>query len=55
MLDCGDLLRVNVEAGGEKKPYCDAIIRECIALVEKILYEKEKLMGGHIDDTTAFS
>ncbi len=43
LLDCGDLLRVNVEAGGEKKPYCDGIIRECIALVEKILYEKGKL------------
>ncbi len=43
LLDCGELLRVNSEAGGEKKPYCDGIVGECVCLVEKILREKGKL------------
>lgn len=42
-LDCGDLLRINAEAGGEKKPHCDAMVYECVALVEEILKEKGKL------------
>ena len=42
-LDCGDLLRINAEAGREKKPHCDAMVYECVALVEEILKEKGKL------------
>ena len=40
MLECADLLRVNRERGGEKKPHCDAMVYECVALVEEILKEK---------------
>ena len=43
ILDCGELLRVNAESGLPKKPYCDALVRECAALVEEILKEKQKL------------
>lgn len=39
-LDCANLLRLNKEAGGEKKPHCDQMVYECVALVEGILREK---------------
>lgn len=42
-LDCADLLRINAEAGGEKKPHCDAMVYECVSLVETILKEKGKI------------
>ena len=40
MLDCAELLRRNKELGGEKKPHCDALVFECVSLVESILKEK---------------
>ena len=40
MLDCVDLLRRNKELGGEKKPHCDALVYECVSLVERILRER---------------
>ena len=43
MLDCADLLRRNKELGGEKKPHCDGLVFECVALVERILREHGKL------------
>ena len=43
MLDCADLLRRNKELGGEKKPHCDGLVFECVALAEKILREHGKL------------
>ena len=43
MLDCADLLRRNKELGGEKKPHCDALVYECVSLVEKLLRERGKL------------
>lgn len=43
MIDCKDLLRANAESGGEKMPHCNAMIRESIGCVEKILKEKGKL------------
>ena len=43
MLDCADLLRRNKELGGEKKPHCDALVFECVTLVERILREHGKL------------
>ena len=43
MIDCKDLLRANAENGGEKMPHCNAMIRESIGCVEKILKEKGKL------------
>ena len=43
MLDCADLLRRNKELGGEKKPHCDGLVFECVALVEKILRAHGKL------------
>jgi len=39
-LDCADLLRINKERGGEKKPHCDAMVYECVSLVEEILKER---------------
>ena len=43
MLDCADLLRRNRELGGEKKPHCDALVCECVSLVERILREHGKI------------
>ena len=43
MIYCKDLLRANAENGGEKMPHCNAMIRESIGCVEKILKEKGKL------------
>lgn len=43
MLDCADLLRRNRELGGEKKPFCDALVYECVTLLEKLLRERGKL------------
>ncbi|MDD3369294.1 MAG: C-GCAxxG-C-C family protein [Lachnospiraceae bacterium] len=39
-LDCANLLRLNKEQGGEKKPHCDAMVYECVELVEEILGDK---------------
>lgn len=35
LTNCVDLLRANVEAGGQKKPHCDAMICEAIELIEE--------------------
>ena len=43
MLDCADLLRKNKEQGREKKPHCDALVYECVTLVEQLLRERGKL------------
>lgn len=43
MLNCADLLRVNAEAGREKKPHCDALVFELVTLVETILREQGKI------------
>jgi C_GCAxxG_C_C family probable redox protein len=37
MLMCVDLLRKNREAGGQKKPHCDAMVYEAVQLVEECL------------------
>ena len=42
-LDCADLLRINKERGGAKKPHCDEMVFECVALAEEILREQGKL------------
>lgn len=39
-LDCANLLRINKEVGLEKKPHCDAMVYECIQIVEHILRKK---------------
>lgn len=36
-LDCGDLLRINKENGGNKKTHCDNMVYECVSLVEELL------------------
>ena len=43
MINCRDLLRVNAENGGEKMPHSNAMIRECIELVENALKARGKL------------
>lgn len=40
LLECRELLRVNMEKGGEKMPHCNAMICECIGYTEEILREK---------------
>jgi len=35
MIQCADLLKANMMAGGQKKPHCDAMIRETISLIEE--------------------
>jgi len=42
-MDCANLLRINKEQGKEKKPHCDAMVYECVNLVEEILRAKGKL------------
>lgn len=42
-LDCANLLRMNKEKGGERKPHCDAMVYECVQLVEEILREQGKM------------
>ena len=34
---CADLLWMNAERGGEKKPHCDAMVFEAVELLEDIL------------------
>ena len=43
MFRCADLLRVNKERGGQKKPHCDGMVYEAVELVEKILRERGKI------------
>ena len=45
MLECAALLRRNQELGGEKKPHCDALVFECVSLLEKLLRENGKIKG----------
>ncbi len=39
-LDCRDLLRMNMERGGEKKPHCDAMVYESVLLVEQFCRDR---------------
>ena len=43
LFDCADLLRVNQERGGAKKPHCDDMVYECVALVEELLRSAGKI------------
>ena len=43
-VDCAPLLKINKEQGREKKPHCDDMVFECVALVEEILREKGKIV-----------
>ena len=43
LMDCANLLRVNTEQGGQRKPHCDGMVFECVELVEKILKEQRKI------------
>lgn len=44
MLECAELLRRNQELGGERKPHCDAMVFECVSLVEALLRKNGKIM-----------
>lgn len=43
LINCRDLLRVNLENGGDKMQHCNAMIRECIGYAEEVLRAKGKL------------
>ena len=43
VLDCSELLRMNAEAGGEKKQHCYDLVLESVALVEELLKQAGKL------------
>ena len=43
LFDCAELLRVNQQRGGQKKPHCDEMVYECVALVETILRQSGRL------------
>ncbi len=34
---CAELLRKNAQAGGERKPHCDAMVYEAVGIVEELL------------------
>lgn len=36
-LDCVDLLKINKDAGGDKKQHCDAMVYECVKAVEELI------------------
>lgn len=43
LFDCADLLRVNQQRGGQKKPHCDEMVYECVTLVEELLRQSGRL------------
>ena len=42
-IDCKPLLTSNAEAGNEKKPFCDGLVYECIAIAEDMLRQAGKI------------
>ena len=42
-IDCKPLLQRNAEAGNEKKPFCDGLVYECIAIAEDMLRKAGKI------------
>lgn len=38
---CAELLAANARAGKEKKPHCDGMVFEAVALVEELLKERQ--------------
>ena len=43
LFDCAELLRVNQQRGGQKKPHCDEMVYECVALVAELLRSTGRL------------
>ena len=43
MSDCVDLLRVNAQRGGQKKPHCDAMVYEAVGILEEMLRDAGKI------------
>ncbi len=42
-LECAKLLAKNAETGSPRKPHCDGMVYEAVALVEEILREEGKI------------
>ncbi len=42
-IDCKPLLARNAEQGNEKKPFCDGLVYECIAIAEDMLRQAGKI------------
>jgi len=43
VLMCGELLKINAEKGGQRKPHCDALVYEMVEYIEEVLKENGKL------------
>ena len=39
VLNCAELLRINAEKGGKRKPHCDGMVYEAVTALEKMLEE----------------
>lgn len=37
VLDCANLLRINAEKGGKRKPHCDGMVYEAVTALEEML------------------
>ena len=37
VLNCAELLRINAEKGGTRKPHCDGMVYEAVAALEEML------------------
>ena len=37
VLNCAELLRINAEKGGKRKPHCDGMVYEAVAALEEML------------------
>ncbi len=44
ILECAELLRRNEALGRERKPHCDALVFECVCLLEELLRKSGKIM-----------
>ena len=42
-MDCRELLQENARRGGVKKPFCDGLVYQSVALVDQMLRERGKI------------
>lgn len=37
LINCADLLKLNIQKGGKKKPHCDAMIKEAVEIIDEMV------------------